>query len=74
MGKGGPVGPLPTLNVPLASGMIMEEADPGVFDRAVAGEPQEMRRMAQEAYVAHSRLINGTPTPPRSTEMSLSDG
>jgi hypothetical protein len=73
--KGGAVGATADPeSVPLALGMIMYEADPEVFDRAVAGVPQVMRRMAQEAFAAHSRLIYGTPTPPRSTEISLSDG
>jgi dihydroorotase len=73
--KGGAVGATADPeSVPLALGMIMYEADPEVFDRAVAGVPEVMRRLAQEAFAAHSRLIYGTPTPPRSTEISLSHG
>ena len=72
--KGGAVGATADPeSVPLALGMIMYEADPQVFDRAVAGVPEAMRRMALEAFATHSRLIYGTPTPPRSTEIS-SDG
>jgi hypothetical protein len=57
--------------------MIMYEADPEVVDRAVASVPSSerevIRGMAQEAFAAHSRVIYGTTTPPRSTEISLSD-
>ncbi|WP_278184331.1 hemerythrin domain-containing protein [Mycobacterium kubicae] len=76
--KGGAVGATADPeSVPLALGMIMYEAEPLVFDRAVGGVPstshQVMRRMAQEAFAAHSQLIHGTATPPRSTEISMSD-
>lgn len=76
--KGGAVGATADPeSVPLALGMIMYEADPEVFDRAVADvpstSPEVMRSMAQEAFAAHSRLVHGTPTPPRSTEIPLPD-
>jgi hypothetical protein len=45
--------------------MLCSAVEYSVFDRAVAGVPEVMRRMAQEAFAAHSRLIYGTPTPPR---------
>lgn len=59
--------------LPLAFGMMLYEADPEIVDRAVASVPSAMREVirgqAQEAFAAHSRVIHGTPTPPRSTEI-----
>lgn len=63
--------------LPLAFGMMLYEADPEIVDRAVASVPSAMRDvtrgLAQEAFAAHSRVIHGTPTPPRSSEISVSD-
>lgn len=62
--------------LPLAFGMMLYEADPEIVDRVVASVPSSMREvirgLAQEAFAAHSRVIHGTPTPPRSTEISAS--
>jgi hypothetical protein len=64
-------------SLPLAFGMMMYEGDPEVVDRAVASVPSPVREvirgLAQEAFAAHSRVIHGTPTPPRSTEILVSD-
>lgn len=60
----------------LVFGMMLYEADPDVVDRAVASVPlperEVIRGLAQEAFAVHSRVIHGTPTPPRSTEISVS--
>lgn len=62
--------------LPLAFGMMLYEADPEIADRAVASVPPSLRpvirSVAQQAFAAHSRLVHGTPTPPRSTEISVS--
>lgn len=76
--KGGAIGETGDPDsLPLAFGMMLYEADPEVVDRAVASVPLSLREvirgLAQEAFAAHSRLIHGTPTPPRSTEISVSD-
>jgi hemerythrin-like domain-containing protein len=76
--RGGAIGTSADLeSVPLALGMIMYEADPEVVDRAVASVPSTMRvlirGLAREAFAAHSQLIHGTPTPPRSTELPVPD-
>lgn len=61
--------------LPLVFGMMLYEADPEVVDRAVASVPsparEVIRDLAQEAFAAHSQVIHGTPTPPRSTEISV---
>lgn len=61
--------------LPLAFGMMLYEADPEIVDRAVASVPSSVRDvirgLAMEAFAAHSRVIHGTPTPPRSNELHL---
>jgi hypothetical protein len=76
--KGGAIGATgDPESLPLAFGMMMYEGDPEVVDRAVASVPSPVREvirgLAQEAFAAHSRVIHGTPTPPRSTEILVSD-
>ncbi|OBK24262.1 hypothetical protein A5635_17765 [Mycobacterium asiaticum] len=73
--KGGAIGATgDTEALPLAFGMMLYEADPEIVDRAVASVPSDVRplirNLAEEAFAAHSRAIHGTPTPPRSTEIS----
>lgn len=64
-------------SLPLVFGMMMYEADPEIIGRAVASMPvsvrEAIRPLAQEAFAAHSRVIHGTPTPPRSTDIAVSD-
>lgn len=59
--------------LPLAFGMMLYEADPEIVDRAVASVPLPLREvirgLAEEAFATHSRVVHGTPTPPRSTEI-----
>lgn len=76
--KGGAIGATGDPDsLPLAFGMMLYEADPEVVDRAVASVPPPLREvirgLAQEAFAAHSQLIHGTPNPPRSTEIFVSD-
>ncbi|GII54691.1 hypothetical protein Pth03_30800 [Planotetraspora thailandica] len=59
--------------LPLAFGMLMYEGDPEIVDLAISNMPPEVapviRRVAAQAFAAHSELIHGTSTPPRSTEL-----
>ena len=57
----------------LVFGMLMYEADPGIIDMIVSNMPAEaqpvIRGMAAQAFAAHSELVHGTATPPRSTDL-----
>ncbi|GAA1284217.1 hypothetical protein Psi02_33960 [Planotetraspora silvatica] len=59
--------------LPLGFGMLMYEGDPEIVELAISNMPPEARSvigtMAAQAFAAHSELIHGTPTPPRSTEL-----
>jgi hemerythrin-like domain-containing protein len=54
-------------------GMMMYEGEADLIEGAVASMPPEVqpviRDMGSRAYAAHAKLIYGTPTPPRSTEL-----
>jgi hemerythrin-like domain-containing protein len=58
---------------PLGFGMLMYEGDPEVVDAAIATMPEPVRAVIREqaarAFAEHSRLVHGTATPPRSTEL-----
>jgi iron-sulfur cluster repair protein YtfE (RIC family) len=64
-------------SLPLSFGMLMYEGDPEIVDAAIAGvsanlSPEagaSIRKLAMEAFAAHSELIHGTTTPPRSSEL-----
>jgi hemerythrin-like domain-containing protein len=59
--------------LPLAFGMAMYEGDPEIVDAAIANMPPEarqvIRKLAVDAFAAHSERVHGTATPPRSTEL-----
>jgi len=59
--------------LPLGFGMLMYEGDPEVVDAAIATMPDQVRpvirKLAAQAFAEHSRLVHGTATPPRSTEL-----
>jgi Hemerythrin HHE cation binding domain len=59
--------------LPLGFGMLMYEGDPEVVDAAIATMPDPVRPvirdLAARAFAEHSRLVHGTATPPRSTEL-----
>ncbi|ONH25243.1 hemerythrin domain-containing protein [Pseudofrankia asymbiotica] len=59
--------------LPLGFGMLMYEGDPEVIDAAIANMPAPVRdvirRAAPRAFAEHARLVHGTVTPPRSTEL-----
>lgn len=60
-------------SLPLGFGMLMYEGDPEVVDAAIATMPEQVRpvirELAAQAFAEHSRLVHGTATPPRSTEL-----
>jgi len=60
-------------SIPLGFGMLMYEGDPEVVDAAIATMPEQVRpvirELAARAFAEHSRLVHGTATPPRSTEL-----
>jgi hemerythrin-like domain-containing protein len=60
----------------LGFGMLMYEGDPEVIDHAIANMPPAARpvikQLARQAFADHSRLVHGTATPPRSTELRAS--
>ena len=60
-------------SLPLGFGMLMYEGDPEVIDAAIATMPEQVRpvirELAAQAFAEHSRLVHGTATPPRSTEL-----
>ncbi|GII28251.1 hemerythrin domain-containing protein [Planotetraspora mira] len=60
-------------SLPLGFGMLMYEGDPEIVELAISNMPPEARSvigpLAAQAFAAHSELIHGTPTPPRSTEL-----
>ena len=60
-------------SLPLGFGMLLYEGDPEVVDAAIATMPQPVRpvirELAAQAFAEHSRLVHGTATPPRSTEL-----
>jgi hemerythrin-like domain-containing protein len=60
--------------LPLMFGMLMYEGDPGIIERALAAMPADARpvitAMAAQMFAEHSRAVHGTPTPPRSTELT----
>ncbi|WP_433286156.1 hemerythrin domain-containing protein [Pseudonocardia sp. CA-142604] len=60
-------------SLPLAFGMAMYEGDPEIVDAAIANMPPDartiIRKLAVDAFAAHSERIHGTATPPRSTEL-----
>jgi iron-sulfur cluster repair protein YtfE (RIC family) len=64
-------------NAVLAVGMRMYEADCDVIERTIKSLPPGahagLRCTAALAYAEHAQLIHGTPIPPRSTEIALSD-
>lgn len=59
--------------LPLSFGMVMYEGDPEIVDAAIANMPPEaqpvIRKLAADAFAAHSERVHGTATPPRSTEL-----
>jgi hemerythrin-like domain-containing protein len=59
--------------LPFEFGMVMYEGDPEVVDTIVAKMPESVRpvirELAARAFAEHSRLVHGTATPPRSTEL-----
>ena len=59
--------------LPFEFGMVMYEGDPEVVDTIVAKMPESVRpvirEVATQAFAEHSRLVHGTATPPRSTEL-----
>jgi hemerythrin-like domain-containing protein len=64
---------VPPESLALTFGMMMYEGDPEVIDATVAVMPPEVapviRQVAGDAFAAHSQLVHGTATPPRSTEL-----
>lgn len=59
--------------LPLAFGMLMYEGDPELVAAEIANMPPDagpaVRRLAAQAFAAHSRLVHGTPTPQRCSEL-----
>lgn len=59
-------------SLPLEFGMLMYEGNPEIIDAAIANMPPDVRpiirKLATDAFAAHSELVHGTATPPRSTE------
>jgi hemerythrin-like domain-containing protein len=64
---------IPPEHLVVTFGMMMYEGDPEVIDATVTSMPPEvapvMKQLAGEAFAAHSLLVHGTATPPRSTEL-----
>lgn len=60
--------------LPLAFGMLMYEGDPEIIERALGAMPSDVRpvlaELAPQTFAEHSRAVHGTPTPPRSTELT----
>ena len=65
---------LPQEKLPLLVGMLMYEGDPQVIQQTLSHIPQDFRSVikdeAPKAFKDHSRLIYGTPNPPRSTSFT----
>jgi hypothetical protein len=61
-------------NALLILGMSMYEGDSDIIEHTIANMPRELRAgirgTAALAYAEHAQLIHGSPTPPRSTEIS----
>jgi hypothetical protein len=57
----------------LMLGMLMYEGDPESVEQVIAAMPADtgpvIRQLAASAFAAHSLMIHGTATPPRSTEL-----
>jgi iron-sulfur cluster repair protein YtfE (RIC family) len=57
----------------LSLGMSMYEGDPEIVAITISNMPADVqpviREVATQAFAAHSELIHGTATPPRSTEL-----
>ncbi len=60
--------------LPLLFGMLMYEGHPEIIERALAAMPSDVRpviaTLAPQTFAEHSRAVHGTPTPPRSTELT----
>ncbi|MFC4033007.1 hemerythrin domain-containing protein [Streptomyces polygonati] len=60
--------------MPLGFGMLMYEGDPEVVEIALVRLPPELRsavrEQAPQVYAAHAERVHGTPTPPRSSELT----
>ena len=58
---------------PLTIGLLMYEGDPESIDQLIAAMPADarpgIRQLAAKTFAAHSRLVYGTATPPRSTDL-----
>jgi hemerythrin-like domain-containing protein len=65
----------PPGEMPLLVGMLMYEGHPEMVDRVVAAMPSEIgaviREVAPREFARHCEQVHGTPTPPRSTELSV---
>jgi hemerythrin-like domain-containing protein len=64
---------VPPESLAVTFGMMMYEGDPEIIDATAASMPPEVapviRQVAADAFAAHSQLVHGTATPPRSTEL-----
>jgi hypothetical protein len=60
-------------NLPLSFLLLMYEGDPELVERTIANLAANarpaIRELAGQAFAEHSRRVQGTPTPPRSTEL-----
>jgi hypothetical protein len=60
--------------MPLMFGMNMYEGVPDIIDLAISNMPAELRpiirQTAADAYAEYAKLIHGSPTPPRSTDLA----
>jgi len=60
-------------HLPLMLGMLMYEGDPESIEQVIGTMSAEtgpaIRQLAAPAFTAHSLLVHGTATPPRSTEL-----
>ncbi|MCW2663803.1 MAG: hypothetical protein JWP83_4955 [Mycobacterium sp.] len=58
---------------PLTIGLLMYEGDPESIDQFIAAMPADarpgIRQLVAKTFAAHSRLVYGTATPPRSTDL-----
>jgi hemerythrin-like domain-containing protein len=61
----------PPDKLPLMFGMMVYEGEPEVLDKVLSAMPEEVRpaimAASVQAFAAHSEVVHGTATPPRST-------